>query len=95
MISLKKALTATAIASLLGVGAVAATATSASAYVVCNAVGDCWHTDRHYQYDTGLRVQMHPDSWYFHRDWDHDNTYHWRQHHDGRGYFRNGVWVTF
>ena len=95
MISLKKAVAATAIASLLGIGAVAATATSASAYVACNSAGDCWHTDRHYTYDRGLRVETHPDDWYFHRDWNHDANHHWRDYHEGRGYYRNGLWITF
>ena len=43
----------------------------------------------------GVHVTYHPDSWYWHRDWDHDHDYHWRGHHDGRGYWRNGVWIAF
>ena len=88
-------LTKFAAAALLGLGAIALSAGTASAEVVCNHEGDCWHTDRHYHYEHGVQVEVHPDSWYFHRDWDHDNDHHWRGHHEGRGYWRNGVWITF
>ena len=33
------------VAALIGAGSLAATAGSASAYVVCNRDGDCWHTE--------------------------------------------------
>ncbi|HLJ51995.1 MAG TPA: hypothetical protein VKT24_01345 [Rhizomicrobium sp.] len=82
-------------AALLSAAAFAISAGSAAAYVVCNAEGDCWHTDNRYHYRPGVHVEFHPDSWYFHRDWDNDRDRHWRGHHEGRGYWRNGVWVTF
>src|SRR4051812_38090345 len=66
-----------------------------SARVVCSASGDCWHTDSDYSYNRDLRVEAHPDDWYFHRHWDSDREHHWRDYHEGRGYWRNGVWVTF
>ena len=91
----KKTLSMGAIVMALGVGGLAASPGSASAYVVCNAAGDCWHTDSRYRYRPELQVQIHPDNWYFHHDWDHDNAHRWRNHHEGRGYFRNGVWITF
>ena len=75
-----------------GVGALMALATSASAYVVCNHDGDCWHTETRYS-APGVRFDYHPDDWYFHRHWD-DGRYHWRDYHEGRGYWRGGVWVT-
>ena len=84
------------IAQVAAVGVcLAAFTSSASAYVVCNHDGDCWHSDNRYHYHSDVRVDVHPDTWYFHRDWDHDNQYKWRGHHEGRGYWRNGVWVTF
>ena len=95
MTSLKKTLATAGIAAFASVGVLAMTAGTASAYVVCNAVGDCWHTDHRYHYGPDVRAVYHPDNWYFHRDWSHDNDHHWRDHHDGRGYFRNGVWITF
>jgi hypothetical protein len=68
---------------------------SASAYVACNSAGDCWHTERHYHYDRDLGVQYHPDDWYFHRDWNNDHDRHYRDYHEGRGGYRNGVWFSF
>lgn len=76
-------------------GAVGLSAGSASAYVVCNNAGECWHTDHHYRYGHDVQIQVHPDDWYFHRDWAHDNDHHWRDYHQGRGYYRNGAWITF
>lgn len=80
-----------ALAAVFAIGAVGATAQSASAYVACNAAGECWHTDHRYN-PPGVTLRWHPDDWYFHRSWDHD---HWRAYHPGRGYYRNGVWITF
>ena len=76
---------------ILAMGALGATAQSASAYVACNGAGECWHSDHRYR-APGVALQWHPDDWYFHRSWDHD---HWRDYHGGRGYYRNGVWITF
>ena len=70
--------------------ALVATAGSASAYIACNA-GDCWHTDRRV-HAPGVTFDYHPDDWYFHQHWDADR--HFRDYHDGRGYYRNGVWIT-
>ena len=83
-----------ATASIFGAAIAVFTSGAASAYVVCNHEGDCWHSDQRYRYHD-VRVDVHPDNWYFHRDWDHDRDYHWRGHHDGRGYWRNGVWIQF
>jgi hypothetical protein len=65
---------------------------SANAYVVCNRDGDCWHTDRRDE-PPGVSFQIHPDDWYFHRHWDHDRD-RWHDYREGRGYWRNGVWIT-
>ena len=48
MTRLKKILATGAIAALAGVGAVVASTAPASAYVVCNRWGNCWHVHRHY-----------------------------------------------
>lgn len=87
---------ATAVLAALGAGTVAFSATSASAYIACNRAGDCWHVDRRYHYREP-RIVVHPDDWYFHRDWDHDRDHHWRRedHSRERGFWRDGVWVTF
>jgi len=85
--------------SQLGVAAVAAFAllagtSAAQAYIACNHEGDCWHTEAHISVP-GLTFEYHPDDWYFHRHWDSEREHHWRDYHEGRGYWRNGVWITF
>jgi hypothetical protein len=72
---------------------VALSAAPASASVVCNRQGECWHTDGHYHYAPAARVVVHPDHWYFHQKW--DDNHKWRDYHAGRGYYRDGVWVPF
>ena len=66
-------------------------AVPASAYVACNHDGDCWHTDTRVHVP-GVTFDYHPDDWYFHQHW--DATHHFRDYHEGRGYWRGGVWVT-
>ena len=92
MISVKKALSATAIAVLLATGALVVTIGTASARVVCNAEGDCWHTDS-FPVVPGIRFNIHPDDWYFHQHWDTDKEHHYRDSHEGRGYYKGGVWI--
>ena len=86
--SIKKA----AFAAMLAVGGLTVAATGASAYVVCNSEGDCWHVKDRYTYQPTFGVVVHDDDW----KWDdHDAVrYHWREH-EGRGYWHNGVWITF
>jgi hypothetical protein len=93
MVSLKNALSTAAIALLVGSGALIATAGTASARVVCNNTGDCWHTDSNNAYPGTLGVQVHPDDWYFHQTWNGSDN-HYRDYHEGRGYYKSGVWVT-
>jgi hypothetical protein len=76
------------LSAIAGAGALVAMAAPASAYVACNRAGDCWHTnDRGFHHGWGIAV--HDDAW----KW-RGSRYHWREH-DGRGYWRNGVWITF
>lgn len=79
---------------LLGAGVLLATVNSASAYVVCNRWGECWHTDYRYHYAPRLRIRFYDDGWYNRHHWRH-HRHHWREAHSGRGYWRNGVWITF
>ena len=88
-----KILRSIAMAALVGAGALVASANSASAYVVCNRWGECWHTDTRYSYAPRLHVRFYDDGWYRRHHWRH--RYHWRDAHEGRGYWRNGVWITF
>jgi len=92
MFSAKKALSTIAVAMLMGTGALIATTVSSSARIVCNAEGDCWHTDTSVSIGVpGLRFTYHPDDWYFHQTWGSDR--HFREYHTGRGYWRGGVWI--
>lgn len=81
-----------ALGAAAGIGAMVALAAPASAYLACNSNGDCWHTEARY-HAPGIRFEYHPDDWYFHRHWDGDR-YHYRDYHEGRGYYRNGIWIT-
>jgi hypothetical protein len=78
---------------VVGAGTLMALAAPASAYIACNHDGDCWHTESRYS-APGVRFDYHPDDWYFHRHWDGDEHRHWRGYHEGRGYYRGGLWIT-
>ena len=73
-------------------GALVGTTGAASARVVCNSSGDCWHTDSNYAYP-GTGYTNHPDDWYFHQRWDSGDR-HYRDYHEGRGYYKGGLWIT-
>ena len=75
------------------VGGALAIAAPASAYIACNHDGDCWHTHSRVKVP-GVTFEYHPDSWYFGQHWDADPNRHFRDYHEGRGYYRGGVWVT-
>ena len=92
MISLKKALTAPALGAIIGM-AVLSASSPAAARIVCNAEGDCWHTDAAPPRVPGIRLEIHPDTWYFRQKWDADKNRHYREHHDDRGYYKGGVWI--
>ncbi len=93
MRSLNRVLAAAIAVSSLTLGATALTASPASAAVACNAAGECWHVDGRPRYSRDLGIVTHPDDWYFHQRWDGDHRFH--DYHNGRGYWRNGAWVTF
>jgi len=80
------------LATIIGAGALAATAATASAEIVCNRDGDCWHVREHYDYQPTFGVVVHPDTWKW-EDRDRDR-YRWHEH-DGRGYWKSGVWIQF
>ena len=77
-----------ALGAMAGAGALALSMASASAAIVCNGPV-CWHTHSTYEYPAEARVVVHPDSW----RWGPDEHFSWREH-EGRGYWRDGVWVT-
>jgi hypothetical protein len=75
-------------AALLGAGMLALTASTASAEIVCNNDGDCWHVKQRYTYAPDLNLRVHPDNW----KWREADHYRWREH-EGHGYWRGGVWI--
>lgn len=93
MISANKTFTTAALALLMGAAALVAASAPASARVVCNRDGDCWHTESAPRVP-GIHFDVHPDDWYFHQKWDADKDHHYRDYHEGRGYYKGGVWIT-
>jgi hypothetical protein len=89
--ALKKLLLTASTATLLGLGGLGASSLAANAYVACNRDGDCWHTEARVR-APGVRFDYHPDHWYFHQRWDGGDR-HYRDYHEGRGYYRGGVWI--
>jgi hypothetical protein len=79
-----------AAAAALGVSALAVTATTASAVIVCNRAGECWHAHKDFVARPEFGVVVHPNNW----RWGARERFVWREH-PGRGYWRNGVWVSF
>ena len=72
-----------------GAGVFAAmAATPASAAVVCNRFGDCWHTTERYDYPPEARVTVHED------DWKPGPDVVIREHR-GRGYWSGDAWTDF
>jgi hypothetical protein len=79
-----------AFAAVMGASALALTVTDASARVVCNAEGECWHVRNSYNYEPTLGLTVHENNW----RWGHGDHYRWREHRGtGRGYWRQGVWI--
>jgi hypothetical protein len=72
-------------------GALAASATTASAYVACNGAGECWRVTQRYDYPPHAGITFHTNDWGYrhHHDW------RWRHDRVDRGYYRNGVWIAF
>jgi hypothetical protein len=70
----------------------AASTTTASAEIACNDEGDCWHITKIYKYRPEFKITIYPDDW----RWDERDfrKYRWREH-EGRGYWRDDVWVDF
>ena len=90
MTILKSALVKGALAAAVAAGTLGAAA-SASAYVACNRAGECWHVQDRVDYPAGLGIRFHDEDWGSR----HHHGYRWRHDHDGRGYYRNGLWIAF
>jgi hypothetical protein len=74
----------------MGAGVLAVGAGRASAAIVCNGAGVCWHATETYQYKPEYGVVVHPDNW----RWAANEHYRWHEH-DGRGYWDGDHWRTF
>ena len=85
-----RTISAVAFASLIGVSAAALISTSASAAIVCNSDGDCWHTQTEYKYQPAFGLTVHQNDW----KWNEGDKHTWREH-DGQGYWKGGAWQTF
>ena len=95
MNNLHKLLRTGALAAVLAAAATAATSTSATAEIVCNRYGDCWHASQRYTtYPSVLGIQFYSDDWRAkHSD---DSRYHWRDDpKDDHGYYERGEWHAF
>jgi hypothetical protein len=79
-----------ALAALIGASALAMASTSASARIVCNPEGDCWHVHGDYEYKPAFGLIVHPDDW----KWKEGEKHAWREH-EGRGYWKGGEWKEF
>lgn len=81
------------IALFAAASALAVSASSASAAVVCNDDGDCWRTKERYEYKPEFGVHVYGDDW----RWEERDAkkYRWREAREGRGYWRKGVWIGF
>ena len=81
----------------LAAGTITATATIASADVVCNSYGECWQTRERYTvtvYPTELGVQFYANDW--RKSHETDTTYKWmKDRDDDCGYYSHGEWHAF
>ena len=75
---------------LISAGALTLTAQAASARIVCNSDGDCWHVHGDYEFKPELGVVIHPDDW----KWKEGEHFRWHEH-EGRGYWKGGAWKDF
>ena len=73
-----------------GLGVVAMSSLSASARIVCNEDGDCWHSPEAYTYPPSAGIVIHPDDW----KWKEGGHFAWKEH-PGRGYWHGGEWRAF
>jgi hypothetical protein len=77
-------------AAMMGVSAVASISTNASAAIVCNEEGDCWHTQAEYTYQPAFSLSVHQNDW----KWKEGEKHAWREH-AGKGYWKGGNWTGF
>jgi hypothetical protein len=83
----------TLLAGALALTGIVSSTTNASAYVVCNRFGDCWHTDNRVHF-RGVRLTFHRDNWWDHHKANHHYTWHEidGSHDWHHGYWDHGTW---
>jgi hypothetical protein len=86
-VSIAKEIPMRLVSILAAVCVVAMAASTASAAIVCNDDGDCWHVRGHAEYKPELKLRVYGDDW----KWK-GHKHRWREH-EGRGYWRHGVWI--
>jgi len=79
-----------ALITLVGAGGIVASVAPASAFIACNRRGDCWHVQDRVRYPRSAGITIHPDDWH----WGRRDHFQFHEH-DGRGYWRGGVWMQF
>ena len=67
-----------------------ALASAASASIVCNNDGVCWHTSTDYSYQPEFNLTIHPNDW----KWKEGDKFSFREH-AGRGYWQGDSWKEF
>ena len=81
-----------AVAAAVGVTALTISSVGASADIVCNRDGDCWHVKHRYVYHPEWGLVVHPNGW----RWGPHERFRWREPvREERGYWRGGVWIRF
>jgi hypothetical protein len=78
------------VAALMSAGAMALISTNASASIVCNQDGDCWHAQQQYAYQPAFGLTVHDNGW----KWKDGEKHAWREH-EGKGYWKGGNWQGF
>jgi hypothetical protein len=73
-----------------GLSLLAMSSLSASARIVCNVDGDCWHVQQEYAFPQGAHVEIYPNDWH----WKEGEHHAWKEH-EGRGYWHGGQWEAF
>ena len=79
---------------LAALAGIFASTTGASAEIVCNDEGDCWHVKAKHEYKPEFGVRVYTDDW----KWadNEEKKYRWHEHDgDENGYWRKGVWIGF
>jgi hypothetical protein len=69
---------------------IAMSSLKASARIVCDTDGNCWHVHEDYAFPPGAHVEIYPDDWH----WKNGEHRAWKEH-EGRGYWHGGQWEAF